>query len=89
MLPKYIGGTTLLKQWTVQKLSNVDWTHVVLLDGATKNFLIAFIALRLFEKFSVHFEGWERLLWFHWTATFCKTGSGGTFEFDRKYGFGT
>ena len=36
MLPISIDGTTLLRQWTMQKLNNVDTTHLVLLDVSIK-----------------------------------------------------
>ena len=37
MLPRFIDSTALLSiKWTVQTLNNVDRTHLVLLDSATK-----------------------------------------------------
>ena len=37
MSQRFIDGTALLSiKWTVQKLDNVDRTHLALLDSATK-----------------------------------------------------
>ena len=37
MLLRFIDSTALLSiKWTLQTLNNVDWTHVVLQDSATK-----------------------------------------------------
>ena len=40
ILPRFIDGTAVLRQWTVLKLDCADRTHLVLLGSATKNSLI-------------------------------------------------
>ena len=36
MLPRFIDGTAVLRQWTKLKLDYADRTHLVLLESATK-----------------------------------------------------
>ena len=49
MLQRFIDGTALLSiEWTVQKLDNVDRTHLVLLSSTTKK--LAFVSAKL-EQF--------------------------------------
>ena len=46
MSQRFIDGTALLSiEWTVQKLDNVDRTHLVLLSSTTKNLYVDFQVL--------------------------------------------